>query len=80
MITGMTMATRSITQAGVYFLGKPAQDYESWNKNYARPGQLDKLVHMLNSLGNQMLGVNRAVRLIKRDRDNLKQARFEKWI
>ena len=50
IVTGMTMVTRSITKAGVYSSGVPAQDNESWNKNYARLRQLDRLARRVNKL------------------------------
>jgi len=43
IVTGMTMVTRSITSHGVYSSGVPAQENDSWNRNYARLKQLDKL-------------------------------------
>jgi UDP-3-O-[3-hydroxymyristoyl] glucosamine N-acyltransferase len=55
VITGMTMVTRSITRAGVYSSGVPAQDNESWNRNYARFRQLDKLARKVLKL-ERMLG------------------------
>ena len=50
VITGMTMVTRSITQPGVYSSGVPAQDNDSWNRNYARFRQLDKLARKVQRL------------------------------
>jgi UDP-3-O-[3-hydroxymyristoyl] glucosamine N-acyltransferase len=50
VITGMTMVTRSITQPGVYSSGVPAQDNESWNRNYARFRQLDKLARKVQKI------------------------------
>ncbi|MGB5260278.1 MAG: UDP-3-O-(3-hydroxymyristoyl)glucosamine N-acyltransferase [Gammaproteobacteria bacterium] len=50
VITGMTMVTRSITRAGVYSSGVPAQDNESWNRNYARLRQLDRLARKVLKL------------------------------
>ncbi len=50
VITGMTMVTRSITEPGVYSSGVPAQDNESWNRNYARFRQLDKLARKVQRL------------------------------
>ena len=55
IITGMTMVTRSIDKAGVYSSGVPAQDNESWNRNYARLRQLDRLARRVNKL-EQSLG------------------------
>ena len=56
VITGMTMVTRSITRAGVYSSGVPAQDNESWNKNYARLRQLDKLARKVIKLEQSLAG------------------------
>ncbi|HYQ71022.1 MAG TPA: UDP-3-O-(3-hydroxymyristoyl)glucosamine N-acyltransferase [Gammaproteobacteria bacterium] len=50
VVTGMTMVTRSITEPGVYSSGVPAQDNESWNRNYARFRQLDKLARKVQRL------------------------------
>jgi len=50
VITGMTMVTRSITEPGVYSSGVPAQDNDSWNRNYARFRQLDKLARKVQKL------------------------------
>lgn len=53
VITGMTMVTRSITEPGVYSSGVPAQDNDSWNRNYARFRQLDKLARKVQRLEKQ---------------------------
>jgi len=50
VITGMTMVTRSITTAGVYSSGVPAQENDAWNRNYARFRQLDKLARKVQSI------------------------------
>ena len=50
VVTGMTMVTRSITEPGVYSSGVPAQDNDSWNRNYARFRQLDKLARKVQRL------------------------------
>lgn len=50
VITGMTMVTRSISRPGVYSSGVPAQDNDSWNRNYARLRQLDKLARKVQKL------------------------------
>jgi len=50
VVTGMTMVTRSITRPGVYSSGVPAQDNDSWNRNYARLRQLDKLARKVQRL------------------------------
>ena len=50
IVTGMTMVTRSITEPGVYSSGVPAQDNDSWNRNYARFRKLDKLARRVQVL------------------------------
>lgn len=50
IITGMTMVTKSITSPGVYSSGVPAQDNESWNRNYARFRQLDRMARKLQAM------------------------------
>jgi len=50
IITGMTMVTKSISKPGVYSSGVPAQDNETWNRNYARFRHLDKLARKVLSL------------------------------
>jgi UDP-3-O-[3-hydroxymyristoyl] glucosamine N-acyltransferase len=50
IITGMTMVTKSISKPGVYSSGVPAQENETWNRNYARFRQLDKLARKVISL------------------------------
>jgi UDP-3-O-[3-hydroxymyristoyl] glucosamine N-acyltransferase len=50
IITGMTMVTKSITRPGIYSSGVPAQDNESWNRNYARFRQLDRMARRLRAL------------------------------
>ncbi|MDX2458294.1 MAG: UDP-3-O-(3-hydroxymyristoyl)glucosamine N-acyltransferase [Gammaproteobacteria bacterium] len=50
IITGMTMVTRSITKAGVYSSGVPAQENDAWNKTCARMRQLDKLARKVQAL------------------------------
>jgi UDP-3-O-[3-hydroxymyristoyl] glucosamine N-acyltransferase len=50
IITGMTMVTKSISEPGVYSSGVPAQDNESWNRNYARLRQLDRLARRLHAV------------------------------
>lgn len=56
VITGMTMVTKSITRPGVYSSGVPAQDNESWNRNYARLRQLDRIARKVNALERQLGG------------------------
>jgi UDP-3-O-[3-hydroxymyristoyl] glucosamine N-acyltransferase len=50
IITGMTMVTKSITEPGVYSSGVPAQDNDSWNRNYARLRRLDRLARRVQAL------------------------------
>jgi UDP-3-O-[3-hydroxymyristoyl] glucosamine N-acyltransferase len=50
IVTGMTMVTKSITEPGVYSSGVPAQDNDSWNRNYARFRQLDRLARRVQAL------------------------------
>jgi UDP-3-O-[3-hydroxymyristoyl] glucosamine N-acyltransferase len=50
IITGMTMVTKSITRPGVYSSGVPAQDNDSWNRNYARFRQLDRMARRLHAI------------------------------
>ena len=54
IITGMTMVTRSITEPGVYSSGVPAQDNDSWNRNYARFRKLDKLARRVQTLEREL--------------------------
>ena len=54
IVTGMTMVTKSITEPGVYSSGVPAQDNASWNRNYARFRQLDRLARKLQKLERKM--------------------------
>jgi len=49
-ITGMTMVTHSIKQAGAYSSGTPFQKNADWLKNAVRFKQLDKLTKKLNNL------------------------------
>jgi UDP-3-O-[3-hydroxymyristoyl] glucosamine N-acyltransferase len=53
-ITGMTMVTKSITEPGVYSSGVPAQDSDSWNRNYARFRQLDRIARKVQALERHM--------------------------
>jgi len=56
VVTGMSLVTRSITEPGVYSSGVPAQDNVSWNKNYARLRQLDKLARKVQLLERRLSG------------------------
>jgi UDP-3-O-[3-hydroxymyristoyl] glucosamine N-acyltransferase len=62
VVTGMTMVTRSITRPGVYSSGVPAQDNDSWNRNYARFRQLDKLARKVQRLEQQLAASRDEVR------------------
>lgn len=50
MITGRTMVTRSISEAGSYSSGTTADTTENWRKNNARYRQLDKMSKRLAQL------------------------------
>lgn len=54
IITGMTMVTKSITRPGVYSSGVPAQDNDSWNRNYARFRQLDRLARKVQDMEREL--------------------------
>ena len=56
VVTGMSLVARSITEPGVYSSGVPAQDNVSWNRNYARLRQLDKLARRVQSLERRLAG------------------------
>lgn len=58
IITGMTMVTKSITEPGVYSSGVPAQDNDSWNRNYARFRQLDRLARRLQALERRLAALD----------------------
>ncbi len=49
-ITGMTLVSKSIPEAGVYSSGLPAQPNQAWNKTFARLCQLDDLARRLKIL------------------------------
>ncbi|MHB8919540.1 MAG: UDP-3-O-(3-hydroxymyristoyl)glucosamine N-acyltransferase [Halothiobacillus sp.] len=49
-VTGMSMVTRSIHQAGVYSAGTPLDTNERWHKNAARFKQLDRIAHRVQAL------------------------------
>jgi len=49
-ITGMTMVTKSLTQAGVYSSGIPAEPTVQWHKNVVRYRQIDKLAARVKAL------------------------------
>lgn len=49
-ITGMTLVTRSLTEAGVYSGNLPVEDNASWRKNVARFRQIDAMAKRLKQL------------------------------
>ena len=50
MLTGMTMVTKSIKQAGSYSSGIPAEETHHWHKNVIRYRQMDKLAERVKQL------------------------------
>jgi len=58
IITGMTMVTKSITEPGIYSSGVPAQDNDSWNRNYARFRQLDRLAKKVHALERRLAALD----------------------
>jgi UDP-3-O-[3-hydroxymyristoyl] glucosamine N-acyltransferase len=50
VITGMSMVTHSISEAGIYSSGTGLQDNRTWQKNMARLRQLDKMARRLTNL------------------------------
>jgi len=53
MLTGMTMVTKSIKQAGSYSSGIPAEETHHWHKNVIRYRQMEKLTERVKQLENQ---------------------------
>jgi len=49
-ITGMTMVTKSLTEAGVYSSGIPVEPTAQWHKNVVRYRQIDKLAARVKKL------------------------------
>ena len=49
-ITGMTMVTKSIKEAGIYSSGIPAERNSQWHKNVVRYRQMDKLAARVKKL------------------------------
>ena len=49
-ITGMSMVTKSISEAGVYSSGLPAEPTERWHRNVVRYRQMDKLTARVKKL------------------------------
>ncbi|GLX87063.1 UDP-3-O-acylglucosamine N-acyltransferase [Thalassotalea loyana] len=54
MLTGMAMVTKSITKAGVYSSGIPAQTNKEWHKTNARINRLEALQKQVKSLTKQI--------------------------
>ena len=50
VITGMSMVTKSLTQAGVYSSGIPVEPNAQWHKNVARYRQMGKLTARVKKL------------------------------
>jgi len=49
-VTGMTMVTKSITQAGAYSSGTPMSDTKTWKRNAVRFNQLNDLAKAVKKL------------------------------
>tara|TARA_B110000093_G_scaffold101008_1_gene108545 strand:+ start:514 stop:1539 length:1026 start_codon:yes stop_codon:yes gene_type:complete len=56
MITGMSMVTKSLTKAGIYSSGIPAEPTSQWHKNVVRYRQMDKLVARVKKLEDPDIG------------------------
>ncbi len=56
-VTGMTMVTRSITEAGAYSSGTAMQPAGEWKKSAARIRQLDEMAKRLRELEKQLAAV-----------------------
>ncbi len=54
-LTGMTMVTKSITSAGVYSSGIPAEPTQQWHKNVIRYRQMDKLFAKVKVLEQKLI-------------------------
>lgn len=52
-LTGMTMVTKSITEAGVFSSGIPVEPTKQWHKNVVRYRQMDKLFERVKLLEKQ---------------------------
>ena len=50
IITGMSMVTKSLTKAGIYSSGIPAEPSSQWHKNVVRYRQMDKLTARVKKL------------------------------
>jgi UDP-3-O-[3-hydroxymyristoyl] glucosamine N-acyltransferase len=53
-LTGMSMVTKSITEAGVFSSGIPVEPARQWHKNVIRYRQMDKLAERVKQLENQL--------------------------
>ena len=56
MITGMSMVTKSLTKAGIYSSGIPAEPSSQWHKNVVRYRQMDKLAARVKKLEHPDIG------------------------
>ena len=56
MITGMSMVTKSLTKAGIYSSGIPAEPSSQWHKNVVRYRQMDKLTARVKKLEHPDIG------------------------
>lgn len=53
-VTGFSMVTRSITEAGVYAGGIPAISHAEWGRNFARIRKLDEMAKKIRALEKQL--------------------------
>ena len=56
VITGMSMVTKSLTKAGIYSSGIPAEPTAKWHKNVVRYRQMEKLATRVKKLENPDIG------------------------
>ncbi len=56
IITGMSMVTKSLTKAGIYSSGIPAEPSSQWHKNVVRYRQMDKLTARVKKLEHPDIG------------------------
>lgn len=54
-ITGMSLVTKSITEAGVYSSSMPAQESRKWNRNVTRFAQLDDMAKRLKKIEKKLI-------------------------
>ena len=52
----MSMVTKSLTKAGIYSSGIPAEPTSQWHKNVVRYRQMDKLVARVKKLEDPDIG------------------------